>query len=172
MTGLSGSVVLSSNNAVAQVSGGLSMADASVTLVDQELQRIRVDVDASYEVSANVSVDSVECEMHIGTRASSLDMIARQTEPVTIPDDGAARGDMSLSGSVGDAADFRVSEMVPETGSVDHTALAELRVFVIRDDEVLSEAIVRDTWTMTITKEEVTVTTEARGSGSVTFETG
>jgi hypothetical protein len=68
-----------------------------------------------------------------------------------------------------EASDFAVSDMVPASGSVDHTALAELRVFVVHDGETQAEAIIRDTFTVTISQEEVTVTASASGSGSVTF---
>jgi hypothetical protein len=169
VTGTTGTVVLSSDNVTAAVQGELTVSDASVTLVDQSLQDILIDMTAEWSYESNVRVDSVECEVHVGTRASSLDMIARQTTAVDAPNQASGSGSTDLTGSMADVSDFAVSDMVPESGSVEHTALAELRVFIVHDDETQAEAIVRDTFTVTISQEEVSVTASVSGTGSVTF---
>jgi hypothetical protein len=170
VAGTVGSIAVSSNNATAQVSGGLSVADASVTLVDQTLQDIIVDMTAEWSYDSNVRVDAVETEVHAGQRASSLDMIARKSMTVDGENQMSDTGTTELSGSLVDAADFSVSDMTPETGTVEHSALAELRVFIVHDDEAVAETIIRDTFTVTISQESVKVTTSASGSGTVTFE--
>jgi hypothetical protein len=164
-------VVLSSNNATAAVEGELTVDDASVTLVDQSLQDILIDMTAEWSYQSNVRVDSVECEVHVGARASSLDMIARQTTAVDAPDQSSGSGTTNLTGSMAEASDFAVSDMVPATGSVTHTALAELRVFIVSAGETQAEAIIRDTFTVTISQEDVSVTVSASGTGSVSFVT-
>jgi hypothetical protein len=152
------------------VSGGLSVADASVTLVDQTLQDIIVDMTAQWSYDSNVRVDAVETEVHAGQRASSLDMIARTSTAIDGNNQMSNSGTTELSGSLAQAADFAVSDMVPDTGTLEHTALAELRVFIVHDEEAVAETIIRDTFTVTIAQESVTVTTSASGSGTVTFE--
>jgi hypothetical protein len=168
--GTVGGIAVASNNAAAQVDGTLTVADASVTLVDQTLQDILVDMVAEWSYDSNVRVDSVETEVHTGQRASSTDMIARETTAIDTGDHKSHNGTTELTGSLAEAQDFSVSEMVPETGKVEHSALAELRVFIIHDDEAVAEAVVSDTFTVTISQEEIQVSTNVSGSGTVTFE--
>jgi hypothetical protein len=172
VTGTVGSIAVTSDNAGAQVSGGLSVSDASVTLVDQTLQDIVVDMTAQWSYDSNVRVDAVETEVHAGQRASSLDMIARKTTEIDGGKQKSNNGSTDLSGSLVQAAGFSLSDMVPDTGTLEHTALAELRVFIIHDTEAVAETIIRDTFTVTISQESVEVTMSASGSGTVTFEMG
>jgi hypothetical protein len=168
-TGTVGGIGVGTDNAAAQVDSTLTVADASVTLVDETLQDIIIDMIADWSFTSNVDIDTVETEVHAGGRASSLDMIARET--TTIDGGDQTNGTTELSGSLVDARDFAISDMTPDTGSIEHTALAELRVFVIHDSEAVAESVVGDTFTVSISQEEVTVTTTVSGSGSVSFQT-
>lgn len=170
VTGTVGGIAVGTNNAAAQVDSTLTVADASVTLVDQTLQDILVDMVAEWSYNSNVRVDSVETEVHTGGRASSLSMIARETTAIDAGNQKSHNGTTELTGSLAEAQDFAISDMVPDTGSIEHTALAELRVFIVHDSEAVAEAVVSDTFTITISQEEVTVSTNVSGSGSVTFE--
>lgn len=171
ITGTVGSIVVASNNATAQVSGSLDVGDASVRLVDQQLQDILVDVATEWRYESNVDLDTVETEVHMGQRASSVDLIARETTDVSGTNTSPNSGQTTLSGSVAQANDFVIADMVPASGKIDHTGIAELRVFLVKDGSVVAETAVTDTFTITISKESQSVSVEVGGSGTITFKT-
>jgi hypothetical protein len=166
--GAIGTVALSSNNTTAQVDGGLSVSDGSATLVDEQLQDVTLDVTATWSYEANVDISSVECELHTGQKASSLALIDRQVTDTSAQSDD---GQTDLSGSILQAPDFQLEDMRPGTGEKSITALAEVRVFAISDGQTQAKTTIQDTFTMTLSQEEVTVTLSSGGNGGVSFVT-
>lgn len=165
-----GSIALASDNASATVSGDFSIPDSQTVLADQSLQDIRLSADVSWSFEANAPIHGVELELHVGSTADTLDLIARH-ENTDIGTDALA-GEQTLNGSLMSASDFSISDFEPSGGELSTSVVAELRFYAIRDGEVAAEARQTDTFAVTVSDEELQVNVTLGGTGSVEFQTG
>ena len=168
-TGLIGSTVLYSNNVEATVSGDFEIPDGEAILADEDIQDVRLSVDATYEYVSNGDLHGIELELHVGSMPDTVDMIARHTRGDLGTDE--LTGEETLNGSVMSASDFSISDFETSNGELRRTIVAQLRFYAIRNDEVVAEAIQTETFDVVIRNEELTVDMTLGGTGTVSFET-
>ena len=168
-TGLVGSTVLFSNNATATVSGDFEIPDGETILADEDLQDVRLSVDAQYEYQSNANLHGIELELHVGSMPDTVDMIARHTRDDLGTDE--LTGEETLNGSVMSASDFSINDFETSNGELRRTIVAQLRFYALRNDEVVAEAIQTETFDVVIRNEELTVDMTLGGTGTVSFKT-
>lgn len=167
--GMVGSIVVTSDNASAQVDGEFSVPNAETTVTDGTLQDIRLTADAAFSYDANVPIHGVELELHVGASPDTLDMIARHTREDLGTDQ--LDGSETLTGSIISASDFTMDNFMPTSGSMTTGVIAELRFYAIRDGEAVAEARQSESFEVTVTKEDLDVSVTTGGEGEVVFET-
>ncbi len=165
-----GSIALASQNTSATVTGEFTIPDGETVLADTQLQDVRLVCDAEYAYSSNAPIHALELELHVGATPDTVDMIAR-TERTDLGTDSLT-GTETLSGSLVNASDFSLSDFQPTNGELRRTVVAELRLYVIRNEEVVAEAAQTDTFEVTVKNEELKVDMTLGGTGEVEFKTG
>jgi len=162
-------VALGSNNATATVDGDFTVPDAGTSLAGESLQDVRLRATANWEFSGNARMTSVETELHVGAATDTLDLIARETK------DGISKesltGTTDLSGSLAAASDFDIDDFRPTNGELTQTVIAELRVYVLREDTVEAEDTAQTSFEVTVRDGEISVSGSVGGSGEVRFDT-
>jgi len=163
-------IATTTNQASATVTGEFTIPDGETVLADTQLQDVRLVCNAEYGYSSNAPIHGVELELHVGATPDTVDMIAR-TERTDLGTDSLT-GTEELSGSLVNASDFTLSDFQPTNGELRRTVVAELRLYVIRNEEVVAEAAQTDTFEVTVRNEELKVDMTLGGTGEVTFKTG
>lgn len=163
-------IALTSDNTSATVSGSYTIPDSQTVLADTELQDVRLQVDADYSFTSNAPVHGVEIELHVGASPETLQMIARheRTDLGTME----LTGEQALSGSILNTDVYSVDDFQPTSGELSTNVMSELRLYVIRNDEVVAEATQSEAFAVTVKNEELQVDTSVGGSGEVVFESG
>lgn len=169
-TGTTLGIVATTDKATATVSGDFAIPNGETVLADETLTDVRLTCDASYSYSANASIHAVELELHVGSAADTLDLIARYTDGDLGTDQ--LEGSETLEGSIMSASDFGIEDFQPSNGELSRTVVAELRFYALRNDEVVAEAIKQDTFDVIVKDEELQVSTALGGSGEVSFVSG
>jgi hypothetical protein len=163
-----GSIAIVSDKTTATVTGSFTIPDAETVLADTELQDVRLAVDAQYGFESNAPIHSVELELHAGASPDNLEMLARHTK-----DDLSKKeltGEQQLQGSLLNTDTYSAENFQPTDGELSTNVIAELRLYVVRDGEVVAEATETDAFTVTVKDEELTVDAQVGGSGEVVFE--
>lgn len=168
-TGTIGGIAVTTNNASATVSGEFAIPNGEATLAGEQLEDVRLSVDANYQYSANAKIHGVELELHVGASPATLDMIARYTRDDLGTDE--LTGTQTLVGSLINASDFDLEDFQPTTGELRRTVVAELRFYALRNGEVVAKATQSDTFEVSVTKEALQVDVSLAGTGDVTFKT-
>lgn len=163
-------IVVSSDNASATVEGDFTIPDGETVLADQELQDVRLEVDATYEYTSNGDIHGVELELHVGATTDTPDLIARHTRDDLGTDELA--GSETLNGSLMSASDFSIGDFEPSNGEVRRTIVADLRFYALRNGEVVDDATHTETFDVVVKDEELKVDVTLGGEGEVVFETG
>jgi hypothetical protein len=169
-TGMAGGTVLLSDNASASVSGEFSIPDESTVVAGETVQDVRLSCDAVFSYESNAAIHGVELELHVGATAEALDLIARYEDRDLGTDQ--LEGEETLSGSIMTASSFSVADFQPSNGDLSRSVVAELRFYVLRNEEVVAEAVKQDTFTVSVSDEELTVEATVGGTGEVSFTTG
>jgi len=163
-------IAATTNQASATVTGEFTIPDGETVLADTELQDVRLKCDAEYGYSANAPIHGLELELHVGATPDTVDLIAR-TERTDLGTDELT-GTETISGSLASASDFAISDFQPTNGELRRTVVAELRLYVLRNEEVVTTASQTDTFEVTVKNEELKVNMTLGGTGEVVFETG
>lgn len=156
--------------ATVDVSGSFSVADGKTVLADQQLQDVRLSVDAYWEFSANADVHATELELLVGASESTLDLIARQEKTDLAKQ--SLTGEAALNGSLMSASDFDIADFQPTNGELRRSVIAALRFYAVRNGEVLADAEQITTFDVVVSSEELQVDITMGGSGEVEFQTG
>lgn len=171
-TVLLGGLALTTNRSeatTASVSGSYSVPDAKVVLADQTLEKITLEVNASWEFQSNAEIHAVETELHVGATPDTMDLIARQEK------DGLGEksltGNPVLSGGLTNASDFTIENFQPSSGELAVSVVSALRFYVLRNGEVVAEDEQLTTFTVTVSEEELEVNASVGGQGEVSFKT-
>lgn len=162
------SIVAVSDNASATVTGEFTVPNADRTLVDTTLSDVRLAVNADYSVKANAPIDAVELELHVGATAGSLHILDRVEREVG---EVSHSGEAALSGSIIATPPYDIENFQPSSGSLTTGVIAALRLYALRDGEVVAEAEQTEAFEVTVTQEELQITTGVGGEGRVGFET-
>lgn len=164
-----GGIAVSTQEASATVSGEFTIPDGEAILADTTLEDVRLNADVSWSFDANAPIHGVEIELHVGATVNTTDMIAR-FEDTDLGTDQLS-GEETLQGSLVNASDFELSDFQPETGELRRSVVAELRMYVLRNGEVVADAAQTDSFEVVIKNEELTVDMTLGATGEVTFET-
>ena len=167
--GTYGIVSFGSQNVSATVSGEYQIQDGETVLADTQLQDVRLTVDAAYSYDANADIHGVELELHVGATTDTLDLIARHTRDDLGTDQ--LSGEETLNGSLMSASDFEIADFEPENGELRTTVASELRLYVLRNEEVVADAVKATAFDVVVKNEALQVETQLGGSGSVEFDT-
>jgi len=168
--GTIGAVALTGQEASAAVTGEFAVPDAETVVTDEQIQDVRLTADTEWSFEANAPMTGVEIELHVGAAADTLDLIAR-TEQRDLSTD-ALEGTDTLAGSLMSAADFDIEDFRTDSGEVTTTVVAAIKLFVLRDGSVEAEARHQTAFDVTVSSQEVSVTTTFGGEGEVSFQTG
>ena len=163
-------IATTTNQASATVTGEFTIPDGETVLADTQLQDVRLVCNAEYGYESNAPIHGLELELHVGATPDTVDMIAR-TERTDLGTDSLT-GTEELSGSLVNASDFALSDFQPSNGELRRTVVAELRLYVIRNEEVVAEAAQTDTFEVTVKNEELKIDMTLGGTGEVEFTTG
>lgn len=164
-----GGIALSTQEVSATVSGEFDIPNGETVLADTVLEDVRLSVDAEWSYSANAKVHGVELELHVGATTETLDMIARY-EDLDLGTDELS-GTETLNGSLMSASDFSIGDFEPDGSEIRRTVVAELRFYVIRNDEVVADAVQTSTFDVILKDEALQVDMTLGGTGEVSFET-
>ena len=162
-------IATTSNEVSATVDGDFSIPDGETVLADQELQDIRLEVDAEYEFTSNAELHKIELELHVGATADTVDLIARHTRD-DLGTDGLA-GEETLNGSLMSASDFALGDFEPSDGELRRMVVADLRFYALRNEEVVADANHVESFDVVVKDEALQVDTTLGGTGEVTFTT-
>lgn len=168
-TGTLGGIVLGSQNATATVQGDFQIPDSKAVLADSTLQDVRLSVDVDWSFNANARMHATELELYVGSTVDTAGLIARQTKDDLGTE--SLTGETTLNGSLMSAADFGIEDFRPTNGELRRTVVAELRFYVLRNEEVAVEARQQATFDVVVSEEELKVDTTLNATGNVTFTT-
>jgi len=169
-TGALAGIAFGTQNATATVSGDFTIPNGETVLADTSLQDIRLSVDTSWSFNSNADIHAVELELHVGSTTDTLDLIARHTQDDMAKQD--LTGSQTLNGSLMSASDFSISDFEPTSGELRKPVIAELRMYVLRNDEVVAEAFQTETFDVITKDEALTVDMSLGGTGEIEFTTG
>lgn len=170
VAGTTTSIVALTDNTTATVEGEYSIPNASKTVTDSQVQDVRLGVDTVWSFDANAPMNTVELEVHVGATTDTLDLIARHQK--TDLSKESLSGETTLSGSLLSASDFDIEDFQPTDGELTTTVISELRMYVLKDGTREADAVHQTTFDVTVSDEELTVSTSVGGTGSVSFDTG
>ena len=167
VTGI-GVLSLSSENASASISANnLSIEDETHVLTDDEIQDVRLTVDAEWSVQANAEVEAYSVELYLGSTAENADLIAYTDEENQGLTD--TNGIETLNGSVLSSSSFDLDNFNPENGELITDIVVVLRFEAYRNDELVAEAETVEDATVTVRNEELDVNVSIGGEGELEF---
>lgn len=150
---------------------GLQIPDAEKILAGEDMTDVRVAVDSQYSWDANVAVTGWNLSLRVGSDTSTADVIATAEPEQDIAKEELS-GTETLTGSILGASDFEIAQFNPENGrrSVDVAVILQLEV--LRNNDVIAKAQAETFVEVTVSREEITVTADVGGEGTIEFETG
>ncbi len=169
VTGTLAGIAFGADKATATVSGDFTIANGETILADTQLQDVRLNTDVEWAYQSNADMHALELELHVGSTESTLDLIARHVQDDMAKDE--LTGNETLNGSLLSASDFSISDFEPTSGELRRTVIAELRMYVLRNDEVVAEAFQTETFDVITKDEALTVDMSLGGTGEIEFQT-
>jgi hypothetical protein len=168
-TGVFGSMIAGSQNATATVSGDFSIPDGTTVLADATLTDVRLEVDVAWGYEANAPMHAVELELYVGDTLDTADLIARHTKEDF--SQAALTGEAELNGSLMSSSDFDIADFRPSNGQLRRTVVADLRLYVLRNEELVVDAAHTTAFDVVVNNEELQVDATLDATGEVTFNT-
>jgi len=168
-TGTLGGIALTSQNATATVDGTFEIPTGKTVLADTQLQDIRLEVIASWSFESNAPIHSTELELYVGKTVDTADLIARETKDDLSKE--SLSGETTLNGSLMSSSDFAITDFEPSNGELRRTVVADLRLYTLRNEEVVAEGRQTTTFDVVLKDEALQVEMDLSATGEVTFTT-
>lgn len=168
--GTVGGIVTLSDNATATVEGEFSIPNGEAVLTDTTLQDVLLEVTADWSFDANADCHAIELELHVGATVDTMDMLARHERDDLGTD--SLTGTETLSGSIINTSDYSIDNFQPTNGELSTGVVSALKFYVLRNGSVVAEAEQTETFDVTVSEQELTISASVGGTGEVSFETG
>jgi hypothetical protein len=164
-----GGIAVGTDNVTATVDGTFTIPDGKTVLADTTLKDVVLEAAVDWGFESNADIHGIEIELHVGATPDTVSMIARHTRDNLGTD--SLTGETTLTGSVVQADDYSIENFQPSGGELQTNVVAELRLYVLQNGDVVAEARQTDTFAVTVVDEELRVNTTLNAQGEVSFKT-